>query len=52
MNKRLDYRFKAMVLRMLLLIAIKVVGNAVLEFESQVREVAYECEAISDGRSE
>ena len=58
MNKRIDYKFKELVLRMLLMIAIKlgckddptVAGRNFEDFEREVRETFHECEAISDGR--
>ena len=58
MNKRIDYKFKEIVLRMLLMVVIKLgckedprcAGRDFEGFERGVRETFHECEAISDGR--
>ena len=58
MNKRIDYKFKELVLRMLLMVVIKLgckddircAGLNFEGFEREVRETFLECESISDGR--
>ncbi len=58
MNQRIDYKFKALCLRLLLMIARKldchndpkVSGRNYEVFEQDVRKNIAECEAISDGR--